>query len=38
MTLNELVLKVKKGLDSELDLIFNKLIKKSLDTNSFISD
>lgn len=29
---------MKKGLDSELDLIFNKLIKKSLDTNSFISE
>ena len=38
LTLNELALKVKKGLDSELDLIFNKLIKKSLDTNSFISE
>lgn len=38
MTLNELALKVKKALDSELDLIFNKLIKKSLDANSFISE
>jgi hypothetical protein len=38
VTLNELALKVKKGLDSELDLIFNKLIKKSLDANSFISE
>jgi hypothetical protein len=38
MTLNDLALKVKKGLDSELDLIFNKLIKKSLDANSFISE
>lgn len=38
VTLNDLALKVKKGLDSELDLIFNKLIKKSLDANSFISE
>ena len=37
MTLNELALRVKKGLDPEFDVIFNKLIKKSLDANSFIS-
>jgi hypothetical protein len=31
-------MQIKKGLDSEIDLIFNKLIKKALDANSFISD
>ncbi len=30
--------KVKKLLDTELDLIFSKLIKKTLDANSFISE
>lgn len=29
---------MKKGLDSELDMIFNKLMRKTLDTNSFISE
>jgi hypothetical protein len=36
--LNELSGRVKKSLDSEFDLIFSKLIKKSLDANSFISE
>lgn len=38
VVLNELSGKVRKQLDSEFDLIFSKLIKKSLDTNSFISE
>lgn len=38
VVINELAFKVKKQLDSEFDLIFSKLIKKSLDTNSFISE
>jgi hypothetical protein len=38
VVLNELSAKVKKLLDTEFDLIFSKLIKKSLDTNSFISE
>ena len=37
ITLNEISIKMKKMLDSELDSIFAKLIKKTLDTNSFIS-
>ena len=31
-------MKTKKMLDHELDSIFTKLIKKTLDTNSFISE
>lgn len=38
VTLNEMAAKIKRGLDTEIDLIFNKLIKKSLDSNSFISE
>ena len=30
--------KLKRVLDTQLDMIFNKLIKKTLDTNSFISE
>jgi hypothetical protein len=37
IVINELSNKLKRQLDSEFDLIFSKLIKKSLDTNSFIS-
>lgn len=37
IVINELSSKLKRQLDSEFDLIFSKLIKKSLDTNSFIS-
>jgi hypothetical protein len=38
ITLNDLSNKMKKGLDTELDSIFTKLLKKTLDTNSFISE
>lgn len=38
ITLNEISNKLKKMLDPELDSIFAKLIKKTLDTNSFISE
>ena len=38
ITLNEMSNKMKRVLDTDLDLIFNKLIKKTLDANSFISD
>lgn len=31
-------MQIKRGLDSELEMIINKLIKKSLDANSFISE
>jgi len=29
---------MKNNLDSELDMIFTKLVRKTLDTNSFISE
>ena len=35
--INQLYTQLKRQLDSDLDLIFSKLIKKTLDTNSFIS-
>ena len=35
---NELSTKLKRALDPYFDLIFSKLIKKALDTNSFISE
>ena len=38
MTLNDLSNCVKRTLDTDLDLVFNKLIKKTLDANSFISE
>ena len=38
ITLHDLSNKVKKMLDSDLDSIFSKLLKKSLDANSFISE
>ena len=38
ITLNELSNKMKRMLDSDLDAIFTKLIKKTLDANSFISE
>ncbi len=38
ITLNEMSNKVKRMLDPELDSIFAKLIKKTLDANSFISE
>lgn len=37
VVINELADKLKRQLDSDFDLIFSKLIKKSLDANSFIS-
>ena len=38
ITLHDLSNKVKKNLDTELDSIFSKLLKKTLDANSFISE
>lgn len=38
ITLNEMSNKMKRVLDTELDLVFSKLIKKTLDANSFISE
>ena len=38
VVVNELSIKLKRQLDTEFDLIFSKLIKKSLDTNTFISE
>jgi hypothetical protein len=38
VVVNELSLRLKKQLDPEFDLIFSKLIKKSLDASSFISE
>ncbi len=38
LTLNEMSNKLRRVLDTELDMIFNKLIKKTLDANSFISE
>jgi hypothetical protein len=37
VVINEMADKLKRQLDSDFDLIFSKLIKKSLDANSFIS-
>ena len=37
VVINQLSNKLKRQLDTEFDLIFSKLIKKSLDTNTFIS-
>ena len=37
ITLNELTNKVKRLLDPEVDFIFGKLVKKTADTNSFIT-
>lgn len=38
IALHDLSNQVKKMLDTELDSIFTKLLKKTLDTNSFISE
>jgi len=38
ITINDLSSFLKRHLDTELDFIFTKLIKKTLDTNSFISE
>lgn len=38
ITINELSNVLKRNLDAELDTIFNKLVRKTLDTNSFISE
>jgi len=35
---NELSGKVKRQLDGEFELIFGKLVRRTLDTNSFISE
>jgi hypothetical protein len=37
ITINELSNVLKRNLDAELDTIFNKLVRKTLDANSFIS-
>lgn len=36
--INEMYTQLKRQLDCDFDLIFSKLIKKTLDTNSFISE
>ena len=38
MIISEMYTQLKKQLDCDLELIFSKLIKKTLDTNSFISE
>ena len=38
MVVSEMYTQLKRQLDCDLELIFSKLIKKTLDTNSFISE